>query len=99
MNDPAWLTRLEKATGRGGHQMSGFVANEIAKEFREQQAEIERLKSSLYTAIAIIENEAYPQCRGNEKSERLVRWAAELREESGLGDWQPHEDEDENHEK
>ena len=47
MNDPAWLTRLEKATGRGGHQMSGFVANEIAKEFREQQAEIQGLKLGL----------------------------------------------------
>ena len=44
MTDPAWLTRLEKATDAEGHHMSGFAANEIAKEFREQQAEIEKLK-------------------------------------------------------
>jgi len=47
MTDPAWLTRLEKATDAEGHHMSGFAANEIAKEFREQQAEIKRLRAKV----------------------------------------------------
>ena len=48
---PAWVTRMEKATDSGavageytGYRCSGFEANSIAREWRNQQAENERLR-------------------------------------------------------
>lgn len=44
---PAWVLRMEKATDAGGYRCSGFEANAVAKEWRENQARIAELEAAL----------------------------------------------------
>ena len=53
-NVPAWVLRMENATDVGAHadcqtgyRCSGFEANAVAKEWRDNQAEIARLNGIL----------------------------------------------------
>ena len=66
-DEPAWVLRMEKATDQTGYRCSGFEANAVAKEWRQQQAEIERLRTerdeardaARWMLIAIPPNEQY----------------------------------------
>lgn len=80
---PAWVARMDAATDATGYHCSGFEANATAREWREQQAEIERLNgecdnwkrlvNDAERAIGMASVAAVPSARS------LVEWCDEAR--------------------
>ena len=51
--EPAWVTRMAKATDKDGYHCSGFEANAIAREWRQMRERIEELEDLIGIAKSL----------------------------------------------